>query len=83
MYKDYIEIDNKLINKVKNATNINYDVIKFLNNEGQEESYINIGDLITALEDMYIEYDHMKELYDDLKQDVQDNYRHIPLEEQI
>ena len=84
MNKDYTEISRKLIDKIEEATNGDYEVIKFYNRiEDKEETYIPIDKLIVALEDMYVEYDHMKELYEDLKQDVEDNYRPIPPEEQI
>ena len=66
------------------VTNTDYEVAKFYNRiEEKYESYINADNLVVALEDMLVEYDHMKEMYDDLKQDVEDNYRPIPPEEQI
>lgn len=84
MNKDYTEISRKLIDKIEEATNTDYEVIKFYNKiEDKEETYISIDKLIVALEDMLVEYDHMKEMYEDLKQDVEDNYRPIPVEEQI
>lgn len=84
MYKDLVEINDKLIKKVMAVTNTDYEVAKFYNRiEEKYESYINADNLVVALEDMLVEYDHMKEMYDDLKQDVEDNYRPIPPEEQI
>lgn len=84
MYKDLVEINDKLIEKVMAVTNTDYEVAKFYNRiEEKYESYINADNLIVALKDMLVEYDHMKEMYDDLKQDVEDNYRPIPPEEQI
>lgn len=68
MNKDYTEISRKLIDKIEEATNTDYEVIRFYNRiEDKEETYISIDKLIVALEDMYVEYDHMKELYEDLK----------------
>ena len=84
MYSDLVEINDKLIEKVMAVTNTDYEVAKFYNRiEEKYESYINADNLVVALEDMLVEYDHMKEMYDDLKQDVEDNYRPIPPEEQI
>lgn len=84
MYSDLVEINDKLIKKVMDATNTDYEVVRLYNKaEEKVETYINTDNLVVALEDMWVEYDHMKELYEDLKQDVEDNYRPIPPEEQI
>ena len=84
MYSDLVEIDEKIINKVMDTTKTDYEAVKLYNRINDKmETYINTDNLITALEDMWVEYDHMKELYEDLKQDVEDNYRPIPPEEQI
>ena len=84
MNKDYVNIDDKLINKVQDATGYDYEIIVGIDREtGKIENYIDVNFLITALSDLYDLYEHEKELYDDLKQDVEDNYRPIPPEEQI
>ena len=84
MYSDLVEINDKLIEKVMDATNTDYEVVRLYNKaEEKVETYINTDNLVVALEDMWVEYDHMKEMYEDLKQDVEDNYRPIPVEEQI
>lgn len=84
MYSDLVEIDEKIINKVMDTTKTDYEAVKLYNRINDKmETYINTDNLITALEDMWVEYDHMKEMYEDLKQDVEDNYRPIPVEEQI
>lgn len=84
MYSDLVEIDEKIINKVMDTTKMDYEAVKLYNRINDKmETYINTDNLITALEDMWVEYDHMKEMYEDLKQDVEDNYRPIPVEEQI
>ena len=84
MYSDLVEINDKLIEKVMDATNTDYEVVRLYNKaEEKVETYINTDNLVVALEDMWVEYDHMKEMYEDLKQDVEDNYRPIPPEEQI
>lgn len=84
MFKDLVEIDEKLINKVMDATETDYEVSKFYNKREEKfETYINIDNLMVVLEDLLIELDHSKEMYEDLKQDVEDNYRPIPPEEQI
>lgn len=84
MYSDLFEIDEKLINRVMDATCTDYEVVKFYNRvEDKYETYISTDNLVVALEDMLVEYDRMKEMYEDLKQDVEDNCRPIPVEEQI
>ena len=84
MYSDLVEINDKLIKKVMDATNTDYEVVRLYNKaEEKMETYINTDKLVVALEDMWVEYDHMKEMYEDLKQDVEDNYRAIPVEEQL
>lgn len=84
MYSDLIEVNDKLIKKVMDATNTDYEVIRLFNKaEDKMETYINTDNLVVALEDMWVEYDHMKEMYEDLKQDVHDNYRQLNIHEQI
>lgn len=83
MYSDLVEIKEDLIEKVMNITFTDYDVISLYNREKEKETYINIDNLLVALEDLLNEYNHLQEEYDDFKQDVQDNYRPIPIDEQV
>lgn len=41
------------------------------------------GDLYAALEDMLDAYKYLEEEYNDLEEDLQDNYRPIPYAEQV
>lgn len=83
MYSDLVEIKEDLIEKVMNITFTDYDVISLYNREKEKETYINIDNLLVALEDLLNEYNHLQEEYDDFKQDVQDNYRPMPIDEQV
>ena len=73
-------IEKKLYDKISKETITDYDgqLVK-----REEYYYVNEDAVISMLEDLYYEIDHYKEQYEDLKQDMQDNYKHIPIEEQI
>lgn len=43
---------------------------------------ISIEELISVLEDEIAEREHWKEKYEDLEQDMEDNYKPIPISEQ-
>lgn len=44
---------------------------------------VSIEELLGVIEDLDSELESLQEKYDDLKQDMEDNYRPIPIEEQI
>jgi len=45
--------------------------------------FIPVESLISMIEDLYGEVEHIKEEFDMFRQDVQDNYQPIPYQEQI
>lgn len=45
--------------------------------------FIPVESFISIIEDLYGEVEHLKEELNDLKQDMQDNYRPISIQEQI
>lgn len=49
----------------------------------KDKDFISIEELICCIEDLDGEVDHWKEKYQDLEQDLQDNYRPIPYSEQV
>ena len=66
----YLEINEKLIEKVKKITGINYK------SKGRLVTY---DDIISMIENLTCEYEVLQEEYDDFKQDVEDNYVSRPM----
>lgn len=64
----------ELINKISETTLTNYDI------KGND---IEIDALLNVIEDLYMEYDHLQEEFEDFKKDVEDNYKHIEYKDQI
>ena len=68
--------DNKLaiINKAKEITWEKYDT---------DGNYFKIDDYIYIIENLLIEIDHLNNELWNIKQDIANNYKRIPIEEQI
>ena len=66
----YLEINEKLIEKVKKITGFDYK------SKGELVTY---DDIVSMIEDLTCEYDVLQEEYDDFKQDVEDNYVSRPM----
>lgn len=58
-------------------SDLNNYITKYFNSE-----FITIDDLISVIEHLDKDLDSLQEQYDDLKQDLFDNYKPIPVEEQ-
>ena len=59
---------------------------KTLNEYGikiEDKVYLEQNDVLSIIEDLLVEIGNLEEKYEDLERDMQDNYRHIPIEEQI
>lgn len=69
------DTDKKIIDRISEITLTDYKTIML-----KEEWYIHRDDLLNALEDMKYEYEHIKEEYRDYQDQIQDNYKLIPLE---
>lgn len=56
---------------------INFDCIseKMLDRLGITQDIISIDDLLGILEDLYFEKEHLEEEIEDIKQDIEDNYK--------
>lgn len=63
---------------------INFDCIseKMLDRLGITEDIISINDLLGILEDLYFEKEHLEEEIEDIKQDIEDNYKPYTKKEQ-
>lgn len=69
------EKELELMKRVSAITITDYEV----DNKG----YIEIESLICAIEDLEYEIDRLNEKYEDLKQDIEDNYKPISRMEQV
>lgn len=69
----YYKIDEELLERIQDITNTDYGA------EGEFLSYLGVESII---EDLLMEIDSLQEKYDDLVEDMEQNYRPIPLSEQ-
>lgn len=49
----------------------------------KDVDFISIEELYKTLEDLSCDYERLKEEFEDFKQNVEDNYKFMPTEEQI
>lgn len=70
----YLEIDEDLKTKIEKITGIDYDF---------KGNYLPSESIISIIEDLISEIDKLEEKYSDLEQDLEDNYRPIPVSEQV
>ena len=66
----YLEINEKLIEKVKKITGFDYK---------SKGGLVTYDDIVYMIEDLTCEYEVLQEEYDDFKQDVEDNYVSRPM----
>ena len=72
-------INRELYDKVSELTYTNYEPSEVLNND--DVLYLDGDSVQCMLEDLLYEVDKIQEKYDDLEQDLEDNYRPITKEE--
>lgn len=70
-------INKELANKIKSKTLNEYGI------KIDEKVYLEQNDILSIIEDLLVEIGNLEEKYEDLERDMQDNYKHIPIEEQI
>lgn len=70
-------INKELANKIKSKTLNEYGV------KIDDKVYLEQNDVLSIIEDLLVEIGNLEEKYEDLERDMQDNYKHIPIEEQI
>ena len=70
-------INKELANKIKSKTLNEYGI------EVKDKVYLEQNDVLSIIEDLLVEIGNLEEKYEDLERDMQDNYKHIPIEEQI
>lgn len=74
IYQKLIFSEIELIKKIENITLSDYEI---------KGDYIEFDNLMTIIEDLFFEYESLKEKFEDLENDIKDNYRKIPIEEQV
>lgn len=47
------------------------------------KDFISIDELLDKFEDLIFELEGVKEEYNDFKKDVEDNYKYMPIDEQV
>ena len=72
-YLKLLDSEYKMLKEIEEITLTNYEVGDF----------IKVENLIAIIEDLKNEYDRLDEEFNDYKQDVEDNYKPIRIEEQI
>ena len=70
-------INKELANKIKSKTLNEYGI------KIDDKVYLEQNDVLSIIEDLLVEIRNLEEKYEDLERDMQDNYKHIPIEEQI
>ena len=55
---------------------------RYLQDEFKKD-LVSVDELIGLIEDLKGEYDYLEEQYEDLKRDMEDNYKPMSIEEQI
>ena len=70
-------INKELANKIKSKTLNEYGI------KIEDKVYLEQKDVLSIIEDLLVEIGNLEEKYEDLERDMQDNYKHIPIEEQI
>lgn len=58
-------------------------VNKWIQEAFDNKDMVTVEDVLTKVEDLLDELNRVKEEYEDFKRDVEDNYKYIPLAEQL
>lgn len=49
----------------------------------KNKDFISVDELLDKFEDLIFELEAVKEEYNDFKKDVEDNYKYMPIDEQV
>ena len=74
----HLGISNENYKKIQEITITDYEVLDFVTKVLIKEDFIE-----PLIENLLIAYDSLKEEFEDYKRNVADNYRQIPVAEQI
>ena len=72
------EYDYRLLNRVSEKLSLKIDI-----KDIDEEYYIKNDELIAVIEELYDCYGYLEERIQDMEQELQDNYKPIPMEQQL
>ena len=72
------DYDVRLLDRVSNKLSLKIDV-----KEIDDEFYIKNDDLLSVIDELYDRVGYLEEQIEDIEQDRDDNYRPIPIEQQI
>lgn len=73
----YIEVSDKEMERFKEISDITVTDYEFKGN------FVSVVSLLTMIDDLLIELHEREEQIEDIKQDIQDNYKRIPVSEQV
>ena len=68
----YLELDDKLKNKIENITNVDYEF---------KGNFLPSEKIISIFEDLICEIESLNEKFEDFKKDVEYNYKRISEDE--
>lgn len=66
----YLEIDKELKTKIENITCVDYEF---------KDNFLPSENIVSIFEDLIYEIDRLEEKYEDLEQDMEDNYIKRPM----
>ena len=69
----YLKIDEAALKKIEDITMYDFEA---------EGSFLPADNVIEIIEDLLLEIDRLQEKYEDLEQDLEENYKPIPASEQ-
>lgn len=69
----YVTIDKKLYERVSSITTTDYQIV---------DNKIEINNLLDMMEDLLEKYDGLEKDFDDMKNDIEYNYKRVPVNEQ-
>lgn len=72
------EYDSRLLNRVSEKLSLKIDI-----KEIDDEYYIKTDELMAVIEELYDCNGYLEERIQDMEQEIQDNYRPIPKEQQL
>ena len=70
-----------ILDKASNITGTDYNIRWF--DAENISGYIDDDDLVSMIEDLVCEIDRLEEKTEDMEQDIRDNYKRIPVAEQV
>lgn len=73
----YIEVSDKEVERFKEISDITVTDYEFKGN------FVPVVSLLTMIDDLLIELHEKEEQIEDLEQNIKDNYKKIPVSEQI